>query len=181
MNAPLSRDPFVILTDIERRSRRHARGLPQQREMRPRWAGIGYRVGQLYAVSAVGDVAEMIKVPALTRVPGVQPWVKGVANMRGRLVPVLDVRGSFGGGIAELTADSRALIVESEGVAIGLLVDQVLGLRHFDEQERVPLAPHEQPLLGDYVDGAFEHDGFRWAVLDIGRLATSAELLNVAL
>jgi len=180
MDRSVSRDPFLILKDIEQRSRRYALGLPQQQQVRERWMGIGFRLGQSRLVAPVDHVSEMIRPPTLTNVPGVKQWVRGIANIRGHLVPVIDVQGCLGGAIAKITKRSRVLIVQHEGFPTGLLVDEILGLKHFYEQERLAETKDADAYLADVLDGGFHQEGLQWGVMNIGKVAASRQFLQVA-
>ena len=79
-----------------------------------------------FAVS-LGSVAEVGRVPAVTRVPGTPGWVAGVANWRGRILPILDLRTLLGATEAPLGATARLLVLAVEGVTVGLLVEAVEG------------------------------------------------------
>ena len=81
--------PYALLKEIEQRSRGMALGLPQQVEVRRTWSGIGFRIGDLLMVSSLGEISEILVYPPLTRVPQAKPWVKGIANVRGNLLPVV--------------------------------------------------------------------------------------------
>ena len=77
-------DPFVVLATIASRSTVGARGLPQQIDAMTTWSGIGFNLMGLRFVVPMTEVAELLERPGSTRIPGVKPWVKGVANVRGR-------------------------------------------------------------------------------------------------
>ena len=75
-------DAFETLAEYERRSLAHVAGLPEQLQAAGLWRGIGYRIGRHRLVSGYEAVAEIITVPQITPVPGAQPWMLGVANVR---------------------------------------------------------------------------------------------------
>lgn len=79
-----------------------------------------------FAVS-LGSVAEVGRVPSVTRVPGTPGWVAGVANWRGRILPILDLRSLLGAAEVPLTASARLLVLTADGVSVGLLVEAVEG------------------------------------------------------
>ena len=72
------------------------------------WVGIGLRLGNERFVVGREEVREVLMLPStLTRVPGAKPWIRGLANVRGHLLPIADLRGFLGAG--EASADrSRA-------------------------------------------------------------------------
>ena len=78
--------------------------------------------GSEYALPAA-DVLQMESFTAATPVPGTQPWVTGIMQVRGRIVPVLDVRKRFGLPAAEHTLDTRVVVATHGTRAVALLVD----------------------------------------------------------
>ena len=79
--------------------------------------------GNEYALPA-GDVLQMESFTAATPVPGTRPWVTGIMQVRGRIVPVLDVRKRFGLPSVEHTVDTRVVVATVGERAVALLVDQ---------------------------------------------------------
>lgn len=75
-----------------------------------------------YAISAA-EVLHMESFVGATRVPGTRPYVGGLIQIRGRVVPVVDLRARFGLPTIEPTLDSRVIVVQSGGRTVGLLVD----------------------------------------------------------
>src|SRR5690606_41060605 len=91
---------FQDLVQLAERSRAAARDLPAQVDIRPHWRAIGFgRMGSHF-VAPLGGVSGMLEVPAHTHLPGVQPWVQGVANLRGRLLPLFDMAMFYGSRLA---------------------------------------------------------------------------------
>lgn len=171
---------FKSLVELAERSRSAARGLPAQLDIRPYWSGIGFMLmGQRFAVP-LGEVSEMLEVPPYTHLPGVQSWVKGVANVRGRLLPVFDMAAFFGSQLTAGRKQRRVLILETESLYSGLMVDQVFGMQHFpaDEfQDEVgPVDANIQP----YTAGSYEQDGQRWTVFRPALLAQDPSFINAA-
>jgi purine-binding chemotaxis protein CheW len=92
----------------------------------------------------IGRVREIDRVQDLTRMPRAPRHVEGVLNLRGRVVPVLDLRKRFDMPLMERTDESRILVADLQGEWVGLLADKVLGV------VRVPpaaLLPVEMPVL----------------------------------
>lgn len=85
------------------------------------------RLGSGRFAVALGSVAEVGRVPAVTRIPGSPDWLAGVANWRGRLMPVLDLRGLLGADRTPFTSSARLLVLVDDGVSAGLVVDGVEG------------------------------------------------------
>ncbi|MFP5218288.1 MAG: chemotaxis protein CheW [Actinomycetes bacterium] len=112
---------------------------------------------------AMEQVAEVGRPPVLTRVPGLPEWVAGVANWRGRVLAVLDVRTLLGGARSSLDRRGRMVVLTSPRpratqVQVGLLVEDVEGSVVIDaEQVEPPLAslPDRTAALiaGQVTDG----------------------------
>ncbi|GGK02901.1 chemotaxis protein CheW [Pseudomonas matsuisoli] len=171
--------PFAMLVDIDRRCRELAANLPAQQESVRTWSGIGFRLGGLLLVAPMGEVGEILHEPGLTALPGVKPWVKGVANVRGRLLPVLDLCGYFGIDSNNPLKQRRVLVVERGEVFVGLIVDEVFGMQHFpitDYSEHVQsIAPEFRP----FVHGQFQRKD-SWLLFSPHSLATNQSFLAVA-
>jgi chemotaxis signal transduction protein len=99
------------------------------------------RLGSGRFALPMAHVAEVGRVPAVTRVPGLPSWVSGAANWRGRILPVLDVRMLLGADPTDPQAGSRVLVLTDAGVTAGLLVDEVLTTTRFDPAEVAPYPP----------------------------------------
>jgi len=172
-------EPFALLLDIETRSRRNAMGIPQQVEVRRTWSGIGFRVGAQRLVSAMGEIKEILEFPPLTRVPGALPWVKGIANVRGNLLPIMDLKGFLGDGGMELDRRTRVLVIRHGGLAAGLIVDEVLGMRHFFDEERTDVSGLDG-AFAKHLDGAYRQGGTLWGIFSTLSLAKDPRFLHVA-
>src|SRR5690606_5635543 len=89
--------PFELLAELERRGRAVTAAAASENPGAREWVGVAFRMaGELYLV-AREETREVLAVPAgLTRVPGAKSWVKGIANVRGQLLPILDLRQYLG-------------------------------------------------------------------------------------
>src|SRR3546814_7189141 len=84
--------PFDVLLDYERRSLSHEPGRPEQIEAAGHWRGVGFRLGMRRLLVGFDEVVEIIPLPAATPVPGAASWMLGVANVRGTLLPIVDLK-----------------------------------------------------------------------------------------
>ena len=89
--------PFELLAELERRGRAVTAAAASENPGAREWVGVAFRMaGELY-LAAREETREVLAVPpGLTRVPGAKPWVKGIANVRGQLLPILDLRQYLG-------------------------------------------------------------------------------------
>ena len=172
--------PFDLLKQIEQRSRNKAKGLPQQVEVRRPWSGMGFRVGESFLVSSLREVSEILELPELTRVPHAKPWVKGVANVRGVLLTILDLRGFIDGQVTEINRRTRLLVIRRGEMNVGLIVDQAMGLRHFFDEEQVGELPPVSSQFGNYLLGAYRQGETHWGVFSMRKLVQDPAFLEVA-
>jgi twitching motility protein PilI len=173
-------DPLALLQQMQEHSRHTAPGLPEQVQAAPLWSGLGFRVANLQLVTPLDHVSEVLPCPPVTPVPGTKRWLKGIANVRGTLVTVIDLPEFFGKEPVRLDDRSRLLILNIPGLSTALLVNEVVGLRHFDEeQEKRDITGLDDPALA-HVSGAFLRENVLWGVFDMGSLAESEAFRHVA-
>ena len=172
--------PFQILLEIDQRCRVLAAGLPSQQAAVQSWSGIGFRMGERFFVAPMGEVGEVLHEPRYTLLPGVKGWVKGVANLRGRLLPIMDLCGFFGHELSPLRKQRRVLVVEYKELFAGLLVDEVAGLQHFAQDSLEPgITDFADAAVNPYLQGQFRRDQL-WQVFSPFALARSPGFLEVA-
>jgi twitching motility protein PilI len=136
--------------------------------------------GDLYLV-AREETREVLGVPAaMTRVPGAKPWIKGLANVRGQLLPVIDLRHFLGSGTTPMTRNTRVVVVNHREIPAGLLVDEVLGFRRFAEGEFSGDAPPTVARCERYLAGAFRRAGEQWPVLSLRSVLESPAFAEAA-
>jgi twitching motility protein PilI len=173
-------DPIAALERMQQASVQSGRSLPQKTEVAVLWSGVGFRLGEMYLVTPLDHVLEVLPCPPATKVPGVKPWVKGIANVRGTLVTIVDLPEYFGKPPVFMDDRARLMILNIPGLHTGVLVNEVLGLRHFDEEiERQDLSGLDDPVLA-HLDGAFLRDNVLWGVFDMKSLAESPTFRHVA-
>lgn len=176
-----SQTAFQLLLDIDQRCRSLAAGLPLQETRQQGWSGIGFRMGERYYVAPMGEVDEILHEPRCAALPGVKPWVKGIANLRGRLLPIMDLYAFFGHELSPLRKQRRVLVIDHQDVFAGLLVDEVLGMQHFSERSLMPESPDDsEPNIAPYIQGRFLREQ-AWRVFSPRVLVQSPGFMDVAL
>ena len=148
-----------ILRQIQAATFRNAAQLPLKQDAHPEWQGMGLQVGGLRLVCAMGEISEILKIPRVTPLPGVKSWVLGIANVRGRLIPVIDLHEYLGMSPTLPMVQWRVLIVEDENLMAGLMVEQSLGIQHFLEDSFEDASFEAVGALKPYVRGAYRHGG----------------------
>ncbi len=171
---------YKALLDLAQLGRSNARGLPAQIDIKPHWSGVGFSLlGQRF-VAPMGDISEMLEVPSYTHLPGVQSWVRGVANVRGRLLPLFDMAAYVGGKLTGTRKQRRVLILDVGELYSGLVVDRVFGMQHFPVDTYRENSEVVNEGLSPYVSGSYELRGQRWSVFNPLILAEDPRFTNVA-
>lgn len=170
--------PFQQLLELDNRFRKHAASLPARQEAGEFWSGVGFRMGQNYYVAPMSEVAEVLPEPRFTLLPGVKDWVRGVANVRGRLLPVMDLCGFFGMSLSGSRKSRRVIVLEHQGLFAGLTVDEVLGMQHFSAEEFSEQVDSLPERVWPFVHGSFQRER-SWVVFSPFMLATDSSFLDV--
>lgn len=171
---------FLKLAELQRRCRERASGLPQQADIVEYWSGIGFTMDGLKYVSPIPEVSEILPVPRYTRVPGVLGWMKGIANVRGRLLPIMDLIGYFNRKSPLQEKRRRLLVLDHGDVYSGLVVDDVMGMQHFPVDSYSPESGEPDENIAPYTDGAYTREDGRWIVFSPVRLAQDPKFMQVA-
>jgi len=175
--------PFDLLRELERRSKVALTGASDGAVDidAEEWVGIGFRLADEQFIVSRDDIREVLMVPPLiARVPGAKPWIRGLANVRGQLLPIIDLKSFLGAGRFSGQRDARVLVIKSADLSAGLIVDEVFGFRRFLESERSDEVP--QTLMGcdRFLQGVYERGLENWLIFSVGRLASSDEFQRAA-
>lgn len=172
---------FEALVNLATLSRKTATGLPAQVDVSPRWSGVGFSCLGYRFIVPMGQVSELMEVPSATRLPGVQPWVIGLSNVRGRLLPLFDLARFVGGQISSQKKSHRVLVLETENLFSGLVVDRAFGMQHFVADTYEEFDGELPQGLKQFVNGSYKDSvGERWCVFDMGLLAQDANFINAS-
>lgn len=164
-------DLILQLQGIEIRCQKHAAGLPQREEIKKYWEGMLFEVAGVHVVTALKEVKEILNIPpVVTPIPGTRNWMRGVANIRGNLMPVVDLQAFLGGALLTTHARTRVLVINQSGIFTGLMVEEVLGIRYFPEEFRTK-SGSMAGAMGQFIDGAFVQEGRSWPIFSMPRLA----------
>ncbi len=135
-----------------------------------------------YAVR-VKNVREVLEVVTITHVPGMPSFMKGVLNLRGRVVPVIDLRKKFGMNDSERTVETSIIIMEIEGtdetVQIGVFVDSVHEVIEIHPEKIEPAPTMGMNLKTGYMEGMCEHEGSFLILLNINQILSTDELVQL--
>jgi twitching motility protein PilI len=172
----LAGQPFELLKTIEQLTKGAlsdaAAGDIDTRE----WVGIGYRLGADNMVISREEIKELVMVPkSLSRVPGAKTWISGLTNLRGQLLPVVDLKQYLGAGATTISRSARILVLSNREYPVGLMVDEVFGFRRFLDSEYQDSISETATRCEQYAVGEYVRSDEHWLVFDTSKLLSSRE------
>jgi len=171
---------FIKLAELSARCRHRAWQLPSRQDAVQYWSGIGFLLDGRRYVAPLEQVSEILQVPAYTRVPGVHHWMKGIANVRGRLMAVMDLTGFLDKSTPLQEKRRRLLVIDQGDLYTGLTVDDVYGMQHFPVTSYAADPEDVDAAVQSFLQGSYEKDGEIWQVFSIENLAEDPRFLQVA-
>lgn len=166
--------PFQWLQECDRRAKQRAKGLPRREKIQQIWRGIAFRLGTHHLVTSITNIQNIKTLPdTLAKVPGAKEWVKGIANIGGVLLPIIDLHDCLSDQKLNISKKTRLLIVSQTNISAGLIVDEVLGIKHFPEHLYDQDKPCEQAWLAPFVKGTFYYEQQTWTVFEMANLLES--------
>ena len=130
-------------------------------------------------------VRELIRLMEITKVPGTKPFIRGVINLRGKVIPVVDPRCKFRMGDLKATEQTVIIVVQfsfrEAELTMGILVDEVLEVLSISQQNIEPPPDFGTGAIDtEYILGVGKDDKKVVLLLDIGRVLSAEETLQVS-
>lgn len=134
-----------------------------------------------YAIP-VTDIREVLTIPKITRIPRMPEYMRGVCNVRGSVVPVLDIKQKFGLGQTERTVETAVIIAEityhrandqEETLYLGMLADTVRKVVTIEAEDIEPAPRIGIDIDTDFIRGMGRLEGEFTTILDIEKVLTS--------
>jgi purine-binding chemotaxis protein CheW len=140
---------------------------------------VGLRIGRETFGLPISIVREVVRVPEITAVPNAPNHIEGVINLRGRIIPILDLRKRFGEKVPEPNKKNRVVVVELETRAIGLIVNSASEVLRIKPSDIEP--PHNIFQEGElnFITGVGKLNGRLVMMLDLNRILQSGELRRI--
>ena len=141
---------------------------------------VSFRLGvEEYAVE-ITKVKEIILVEGITKVPQMPAYIEGVINLRGTVIPVLDLRKRFDIGCTQITEHTRIVVTRLEGRIIGMIVDSVSRVMKIPRANIQPPPETIACVAGEYLVGVAKLDDRMQLVLDIDKVLRVDEKAQLA-
>lgn len=133
-----------------------------------------------YALNLV-QTKEIIKNKKITNVPNTEKDISGVINLRGQIVPVLDLKKSLGLKPEDAHTnineeEKRIIIVELNNLLTGILVDSVRGVVEVDEEEIEKVSVEDKSIKKEYIDGVIKMDRQLLIIIDLNKTVFRGEV-----
>ncbi len=147
-----------VMNNLNQRFGAGARSLPAQVDYVPLIPVISFTVLGHDWAAPLDEVAELIEIQDCTPLPGVKPWVIGVSNLRGKLLPVIDFAQFLGGQLSAVGRMRRIVVLDRQDVFVGLVVDEIKGMRHFSSDAYEADNRDFDEALKPFVPGFYYRD-----------------------
>ena len=137
---------------------------------------VGFKVDREFFGVPIGMVKEIVRLPEITPVPDTPEFVEGVINLRGKIVPVIDMRKRLNAPSAEYGKASRVLILELNGKIVGLIVDSASEILKISDEAVEPPPELVSSIGGDYITGVGKLNDKLIVMLDLTKLMSVEEI-----
>ena len=179
MAASPESDPVAILEDYAARVTSSTFDPSSTDAPGDNWLGVGVRAAGEQLILPLTGVSEIQGMPPTTRLPGTQPWLLGLAHVRGRMVSVVDLGELLQAAGRTGSPGKQVVLLRGESAPMALRVDQVVGLQRIRDAELERDASGAPEWLAPYLSGVRRDATGTWGVLDVGALQESPRLLQV--
>lgn len=186
---------ITLLRSVESRCLAKAVGIPRHAVTEKSWDAVLFSIAGRAFAAHMQEISEILNNPAsITKVPGTHSWMVGIANVRGNLLPIVDLEAFLFHRHNKLGRRCRVLVVKKDKLYSGLLVDPFVGIQRFRPSERLTEHIGLPKTVEKYVEGVYEREQNRenentreiekvkeiWPIFSINRLIESEEFLNAA-
>jgi len=134
-----------------------------------------FDLGHEYYGVDISAVNTIIRMQEITRIPRTPEFVEGVINLRGSIIPVIDLRKRFGLTVGDTTKASRIVVVEAAGQMIGMIVDAVAETLRLPANAIEPPSPVVTTVDSAYVRGVGKQDSRLVILIDLEKVMTAKE------
>lgn len=123
----------------------------------------------------ITQVQEIIRPVGITRIPGMPDFIEGVINLRGKIIPILNLRERFGFAKKEKNTNTRIVVAEVSNQTVGLVVDMVAEVLRIADEAIDPLPPTVTNIDAEYLKGVGKLDRRLIILLDLEKVLTDLE------
>ncbi len=136
---------------------------------------VAFRLGKTEFAVPIEQVWRIVSLTDITRVPRVPSFIEGIINLRGEIIPVIDLRKRLGLEVGERTDESRIVVVQTEGHRVGMIVDTITEIVRLPEDTIEPPPDMIADISGVFLTGMTTYNDRLFIVLDLSRVLTMKE------
>jgi purine-binding chemotaxis protein CheW len=144
---------------------------------------VTFRLGDETYAFHVSNTREVVDYTSITPIPNTPDWVRGVVNLRGAVIPVLDIKQKFGMSSTQQTTDTCIIVVElaigHEDHVLGVLADSVQEVFEIERSQIEPAPKFGASISTTYIEGIGHLEDRFFVILDVERVFSSHELETV--
>jgi twitching motility protein PilI len=173
-------DPYTLLLAIDARARNNQLVSDAADEFRQTNTYLSFSVCGEGVLMPIGEITELVSAPAIVEIPAMKPWMRGIANIRGSLLPLTDLEGFFCNRRQSPGASSRVLVIEKGSNRYGLLVPEVYGIKEIAPEKLQQIQPGASNPLAGFCSFNASTGGKNWFLLDFELLTGDERFMQVA-
>jgi len=123
----------------------------------------------------ITKVQEIIPMAEPTRLPQVPDFVEGIINLRGKIIPIIDLKKRFAMEASQVTSESRSVVVEVEGQTVGIIVDEVSEVLRLSQDNIEPPPAVIGGITAEYLTGVGKLEDRLLILLDMDKIFSEGE------
>ncbi|MBI3600518.1 MAG: chemotaxis protein CheW [Nitrospinae bacterium] len=136
---------------------------------------VSFNIGNEEFAVDILKVQEINRMAEITRVPKSPPFVEGVINLRGKVIPIVDLRKRFNLEERKTTKETRIIVVDMDGKVVGLIVDAVSEVLRLPADTIEPPPPIVAGIEAEYIKGVGKLDDRLLILLDLNKIFSTEE------
>lgn len=180
MNQGNETDPYALLLALDARARNNQLVSDAADEFRQTNTYLSFSVCGEGVLLPIGEITELVSAPAIVEIPAMKPWMRGIANIRGSLLPLTDLEGFFCNRRQNIGPSSRVLVIEKGNSRYGLMVPEVYGIKEIAPEKLQQIQPGTSNALAGFCALHASTGGKQWYLLDFELLTGDERFMQVA-
>ncbi|MDG1495156.1 MAG: chemotaxis protein CheW [Porticoccaceae bacterium] len=170
---------FSAISGVAGRFSETVYGLPAQKQIVEARKLIAFNVLGYDYLIPLDEVSEILELPESIKLPRVKSWITGLANVRGRLLPIVDLAAFLGGSLCSTVRDRRVLVLDINSVYVGVIVDSVQGIKSLPVDQHQSVS--SQCPMARFTDGIFIEEKQSLSLFCARKLIEDDQFMTVAI
>ena len=137
---------------------------------------VSFTVGKEKYGVHIGQVQEIIRMPEITHIPQTEDYIKGIINLRGNIIPIIDMRTRFNMDAKDYSELTRVIVLGILDKLVGIVVDSVSKVIELPENDIEDAPDIINGLSKEYIEGVGKMDDDMIIILDADKVLTAEEI-----